>query len=384
MRKVESNLIAIEKDYGLALGVFKAIVLGRIIIWTDYFRANNRMDHFIGGLWWVYNTYPGWVEDIEVMEERCIRKCINELEDMGILFSYEVNAANGDHTKWYSVNYPALNEFMNLWANCGQPRHGNGGGRSVSYEKFIEEWGHIWESAQNASTEPAQNARSSSYSSNISVVGSPEPGEHQDDPDDEEDVPEENDGGNEDVVIVPKKEKKLSRRERRLKVLQNRLPADGTTFVPREGKQKIGIGDDSLPLVFGVIYEVFQKNAARWKVSDSQIQAVKDNVFTKNKSLYDSPMEMFVENPQAFKLFLEFLREKHFKALGLNITLGSVLDKIRGYDHANGYLNWMRNNNQVVPMPLRTAIQSVEEKVEETPGSVMRKLDMDFEWRDNK
>ena len=70
--------------------------------------ANNRF-HYRDGRWWTYNTYKEWREgNFRFWKERLVRKIFSELENMGLLISEQFQASKGNQTKWYSIDYEAL------------------------------------------------------------------------------------------------------------------------------------------------------------------------------------------------------------------------------------------------------------------------------------
>ena len=109
-----SNVIAI------ALGVNEAIVLNQIDYWLDYNQRDKekRTTHFFDNRWWAFNTYEEWREhNFQFWSMSTIKRVFSGLEDRGqgkepIILSKKYDPKNGNHTKWYSIDYDALDEAI--------------------------------------------------------------------------------------------------------------------------------------------------------------------------------------------------------------------------------------------------------------------------------
>jgi hypothetical protein len=97
------------------IGDRHAIALQQVHYWLDMNMkteskkpVKNRF-HFRDGRWWTYNTYKEWREgNFRFWKERLVRKIFSELEGMGLLISEQPGASKGNQTKWYSIDYDAL------------------------------------------------------------------------------------------------------------------------------------------------------------------------------------------------------------------------------------------------------------------------------------
>ncbi len=86
-----------------AIGLNEAIILQQLHWWTS--KETNVRD----GRSWVYNTYDDWVQQFPFWSKITIRRAIGNLENNGLVISTsKYNKMHIDNTKWYAVDYEAL------------------------------------------------------------------------------------------------------------------------------------------------------------------------------------------------------------------------------------------------------------------------------------
>ena len=83
----------------------KAIMLQQIHYWL--LRSKNIVD----GHRWVFNTVKGWHEQFPWLAEKTVQRYLKDLCDRGLLITANYNKANFDRTKWYRINYEALDKL---------------------------------------------------------------------------------------------------------------------------------------------------------------------------------------------------------------------------------------------------------------------------------
>lgn len=83
----------------------KAIMLQQIHYWL--LRSKNIVD----GHRWVFNTVKGWHEQFPWLAEKTVQRYLKDLCDRGLLITANYNKANFDRTKWYRINYDALDKL---------------------------------------------------------------------------------------------------------------------------------------------------------------------------------------------------------------------------------------------------------------------------------
>ncbi|TOY85747.1 hypothetical protein DIS15_02895 [Levilactobacillus brevis] len=89
--------------------VDKAIILQQIHYWVD--RSNNVRD----GYRWVYNSISEWHKQFPWLAEKTVQRYLKDLEDRGLLITGNYNKAKFDRTKWYRIDYDALDNLDESW-----------------------------------------------------------------------------------------------------------------------------------------------------------------------------------------------------------------------------------------------------------------------------
>jgi hypothetical protein len=85
------------------VGLNGAIFLQQVHYWISQPRAQER-----DGRFWVYNSLPQWREQFPFWSEDTIQRTIAGLEQRGVLLSGNYNERGFDKTKWYTIDYEAL------------------------------------------------------------------------------------------------------------------------------------------------------------------------------------------------------------------------------------------------------------------------------------
>lgn len=83
----------------------KAIMLQQIHYWLQ--RSNNIEE----GHRWVFNSVKNWQKQFPWLKERRVQRYLKDLCDMGLLITGNFNKANFDRTKWYRIDYDALDKL---------------------------------------------------------------------------------------------------------------------------------------------------------------------------------------------------------------------------------------------------------------------------------
>lgn len=86
------------------IGLNEAIVLQQIHFWL------NISEHEIDGRKWIYNTYEDWQKQFPFWSKPTIVRVFSRLEGKGLVISSNYNKISVDRTKWYTIDYDALEE----------------------------------------------------------------------------------------------------------------------------------------------------------------------------------------------------------------------------------------------------------------------------------
>ncbi|MEO1404433.1 MAG: hypothetical protein AAFV72_24715 [Cyanobacteria bacterium J06635_1] len=111
------------------IGVNGAISIQQLHYWMDINQRDpvKRETHFIGGRWWVHNTYDQWQEhDFPFWSMSTLKRVFSALEAEGFVLAEKFGKSKGNQTKWYTLNYEAIDEAITLdfpdSANLNQSR----------------------------------------------------------------------------------------------------------------------------------------------------------------------------------------------------------------------------------------------------------------------
>ncbi len=89
------------------IGLNEAIFLQQLHYWLG--RSKNKRE----GRKWVYNTYDEWqAENFPFWSTVTIKRIALKLESTGLIISRsDLNRMKYDRTKWYTIDYDALNKL---------------------------------------------------------------------------------------------------------------------------------------------------------------------------------------------------------------------------------------------------------------------------------
>ncbi|MED4455122.1 DnaD domain protein [Metabacillus fastidiosus] len=121
-RKQMSKLLLDEKPLLIIPSLAKKVGLNESIILQQIHYWLQISDHTYEGYKWMYNTYDKWAEQFPWWSKATIRRLITKLEKLGIIITGNFNKMKMDKTKWYRINYDALNDMSSPCAQNEQSR----------------------------------------------------------------------------------------------------------------------------------------------------------------------------------------------------------------------------------------------------------------------
>ena len=102
--------IMVTKELATLLGLNEAIVLQQVHYWCNHNeRAGN---NFRDGYYWCFNAYTKWHEEFPWWGDKTIRTTFRKLENLGLLVTGNYNRVKMDRTKWYRIDYDALDALI--------------------------------------------------------------------------------------------------------------------------------------------------------------------------------------------------------------------------------------------------------------------------------
>lgn len=99
---LDESPILVIPSLASKVGLNESIFLQQLHYWLK--DSNNLKD----GHTWVYNTYKDWQEQFPFWSVSTIRRIITKLENADLLIIGNFNKLKIDKTKWYRINYEAL------------------------------------------------------------------------------------------------------------------------------------------------------------------------------------------------------------------------------------------------------------------------------------
>jgi hypothetical protein len=103
--------LVIDPELAALLGLNESIILQQIHYWVELNRKAEK--NFHEEFYWTYNTYEAWQEQFPFWHIDTIRRTIARLESKKLLITDNFNKAKFDRTKWYRIDYEALESEQN-------------------------------------------------------------------------------------------------------------------------------------------------------------------------------------------------------------------------------------------------------------------------------
>lgn len=94
--------ILVKPLVAAVIGLNEAIVIQQVTYWLQ------KSKHYREGRRWIYNTYEEWEEQFPFWSVSTIGRIFRKLEAEGFIISRQFNADKYDRTKWYTIDYDAL------------------------------------------------------------------------------------------------------------------------------------------------------------------------------------------------------------------------------------------------------------------------------------
>jgi hypothetical protein len=98
--------LVISPTLAAVVGLSEAIILQQLHYWLR--QAGKERD----GRLWIYNTYDTWQEQFPFWSVPTIKRTILDLQRRGLILTDAFNKARMDRTKWYSLDYDALDRTL--------------------------------------------------------------------------------------------------------------------------------------------------------------------------------------------------------------------------------------------------------------------------------
>lgn len=99
------------------VGLNEAIVLQQVHYWLENKKKSTKEKDlaqertYNDGRFWTYDSYPEWQKQFPWWAVRTVERTFTNLEKKGILISGNFNRLKMDRTKWYTIDYDALDAY---------------------------------------------------------------------------------------------------------------------------------------------------------------------------------------------------------------------------------------------------------------------------------
>lgn len=95
-----------------AIGLPPAIFLQQVHYWCRLNESKGSLRHYHNGRWWCWNTAEGWVTNMPFWSVSTIKRIIKRLRDNDLILTANYNLKGYDRTNWFSIDYDALDEYL--------------------------------------------------------------------------------------------------------------------------------------------------------------------------------------------------------------------------------------------------------------------------------
>lgn len=109
--------LLVRPELAVRVGLNEAIVLQQIHYWLENKRKSTKekdLEHertYQQGRFWTYDSYKDWQRQFPFWSVRTVERVFTSLEEKGILISGNFNQWKTDRTKWYTIDYDALDTY---------------------------------------------------------------------------------------------------------------------------------------------------------------------------------------------------------------------------------------------------------------------------------
>lgn len=99
---IDEHPLQVLPSLACKIGLNEAIFLQQLHYWL------TKSDHNIEDKKWIYNSIESWISQFPFWGKNTIRRTIESLEAQDLIIIGNYNKLKIDRTKWYTINYSAL------------------------------------------------------------------------------------------------------------------------------------------------------------------------------------------------------------------------------------------------------------------------------------
>lgn len=98
--------LLVSPTLAVKIGLNESLILQQIHYWLEINKKANK--NFVDNYYWTFNSYEQWQEQFPFWSIPTIVRAIKSLEKMKLVISDNHNKLKIDRTKWYRIDYKAL------------------------------------------------------------------------------------------------------------------------------------------------------------------------------------------------------------------------------------------------------------------------------------
>ncbi|PEB42293.1 hypothetical protein [Bacillus pseudomycoides] len=138
--------LLVRPEMASRIGLNEAIVIQQIHYWLENKRKTTKEKDlknertYRDQRFWCYNSYTEWQEQFPFWSTRTIERIFTNLEKNGLLISDCFNEWKADRTKWYTIDYDALDNYKKTKKNSTKKN------KKESIEVVVEQSANLAES----------------------------------------------------------------------------------------------------------------------------------------------------------------------------------------------------------------------------------------------
>lgn len=107
--------LSVNVHLATKIGLNEAIVLQQVHYWIEV-NKNKGINQYEGH-YWTFNSIKEWNKCFPFFGEKTLRRVFLNLEKLGFLITGNFNKLRMDRTKWYTIDYKKLNEYISKSEN---------------------------------------------------------------------------------------------------------------------------------------------------------------------------------------------------------------------------------------------------------------------------
>lgn len=106
----DKSPLVVDTVLATQIGLNEAIVLQQVHYWIEVNKAKKT--NYYDGYYWTYNSMKEWSKSFPFFAEKTLKRIFINLEEMGIFKTGNYNKMRMDRTKWYTIDYIKLEEYI--------------------------------------------------------------------------------------------------------------------------------------------------------------------------------------------------------------------------------------------------------------------------------